>query len=93
MQFANFAIKIGREKKSENCYYMTALREGRKYPCDQCTYMATAPNALKRHIQSIHELVKHPCDSCSYRQLCGSVLLRLRLKPRLRINFLRYLDN
>jgi MoaA/NifB/PqqE/SkfB family radical SAM enzyme len=51
---------------------MTALREGRKYPCDQCTYMATAPNALKRHIQSIHELVKHPCDSCSYRQFCGS---------------------
>jgi hypothetical protein len=48
---------------------MTAPHVGRKYPCDQCTYMATAPNALKRHIQSIHELVKHPCDSCSYRQV------------------------
>ena len=44
-----------------------SVKEGVKYPCDQCDYKATLPHHLQQHIKSIHDGVKYPCNKCDYK--------------------------
>ena len=37
----------------------------KKYPCDECSHIATTQRHLQTHIKSIHEGVKYPCDQCN----------------------------
>ena len=38
----------------------------KQYPCDQCDYVATRSDHIKRHKENKHEGVQYPCDQCDY---------------------------
>ena len=38
----------------------------RKYPCDECEYVAGIASNLRKHIKNIHEGVRYPCDKCDH---------------------------
>ena len=63
-------IKISILSKLQN--HLEVVHEGKKYPCDQCTYKAAQKDNLLKHRQSIHEGVKYWCEQCNYEatQLC-----------------------
>ena len=41
-------------------------RQKRRYPCDQCEYVATFVSNLKKHKKINHEGVRYPCDLSEY---------------------------
>ena len=44
------------------------------YPCDECEYVATRTNDLKRHVESKHKGVRYPCPECEYAATTASHL-------------------
>ena len=44
------------------------------YPCDECKYVATRTNDLKRHVESKHKGVRYPCPECEYAATTASHL-------------------
>ena len=42
------------------------IREGLRYYCDQCKYVATESNSLKRHTGSVHAAIIYLCEQCDY---------------------------
>ena len=46
-----------------------------KYPCDKSGKQFTELDSMKKHIQSVQEIVMFPCDKCYY-QATEKVLLK-----------------
>ena len=47
--------------------HVRSVKNGVRYPCDQCDYKATLVISLKRHIESEHDGIKYPCNQCEYK--------------------------
>ena len=63
----NFSEEIsGSYERTENIEHTAEELEYAKYPCEQCDYVATQGNNLKKHIEAKHLGVTYSCNLCPY---------------------------
>jgi len=36
------------------------------YPCNECEYVASRADHLKRHVENKHIRIRYACDECEY---------------------------